>query len=668
MATEPHDETPRVGVVSTIENKCKRCYSCIRNCPSRAIRVRQGQAWVMEERCVACGNCVRVCAQGAKRVEDGIAPTRALLKEAAPVCLVMAPSFPVAFAEMDPGCVVAAARRLGFAEVIEVAFGAELVSRAYRRLLESRPQGPLIATACPSLVRYIEKYYPRLVPYLAPIVSPMIAVSRAIKQVYRPGARVVFAGPCVAKKQECADPAVAGDTDAVLTFPELRQMFEDAGILPGELAPEEFDGPAPMVGRIFPVSGGLLRTAALECDLLCDDIVATEGRARIIDLLDSLEAGHVRARFFDLLFCVGCINGPVMPREMSVVEGKERIAEFANRRARVVSEAELEETLKAYDGLDLSRTFSDEHVALPMPSEEEIRVLLRLVNKEKPEDELNCGACGYRSCREKAIAVHQGLAENEMCLPFIIDRLTEYNEKIKETQKLLFRAEKLASVGRLAAGIAHEINNPLGGILLFADILTRSGVDDEQKQKLKTIIDETIRCREIVKGVLDFSRQTEPRFGRVSVPDLLDRVFGLVEKQALFQNIEVRKRYASRQIPLVPGDTVQLQQVFLNIIVNAAQAIIERGTITVEAFVENGFVNVSIADTGRGIPEEDLEKIFDPFFTTKGPKKGTGLGLSTSHGIIENHKGVILVESKVGVGSTFTIRLPMERLEEDGTA
>jgi len=654
------DDT-RTGVVSTIEKKCKQCYACIRNCPAKAIAVRQGQAWVMQERCVACGNCVRICAQRAKRIQDGVAPTHRLLSGPDPVCLVLAPSFPAAFADIEPLKLVAAAKKIGFAKVLEVAFGAELVSIAYKRILDERKNTttPIIATPCPTLVKYIQKYHPDLIPFLAPVVSPMIAVARMIKRRYLPGAKVVFAGPCVSKKLEREDPEVDGEIDSVLTFEELQQMFDEAGIKPEELESMPFDGPAAYLGRIFPVSSGLLRTAGLQSDVLNDDFVVSEGRDRVMDVIDSIEKESTRAKFFDLLFCEGCINGPIMPTEMNVTERKERIAAYVRDNSRLAEDPDFKRTLEEYSDIDMSRDFKDERVEVRVPTEEDIQAILHEIKKDKPEDELNCGACGYKSCREKAIAVFQGIAENEMCLPFIIDRLTEYNEKFKEAQQKIFRVEKLASVGRLAAGIAHEINNPLSGILLFANILDRSIQDVEQKSKLKSIIDETIRCREIVKGVLDFSRQTSPKFEPLNIIVLLDRVFDLLEKQDLFKDIVVEKPYAGKTLPLIEGDKMQLQQVFLNIIINAVQAITGHGTITVDASESEGHIDISVKDTGCGISEEDIDRIFDPFFTTKEKTKGTGLGLSLSHGIIDKHNGTMHMESKLGEGSKLTIRLPV---------
>ncbi|RPI97580.1 MAG: histidine kinase, partial [Spirochaetales bacterium] len=225
-----------MGVVATIPEKCKHCYSCVRECPARAIKVIHGQAMVIAELCVACGHCVRLCTQGAKRVEDAVTPVRHLLEAGGSVIACLAPSFPVAFPGVDAGRVISAVRRLGFAEVWEVAFGAELIAREYAKLArEAIHDGrAVISTACPAIVSYVTKYLPDLTDALAPVVSPMVAVARAIKQKFDAGVRVVFIGPCIAKKAEVRDPEVRGIVDAALTFDELSLMLTEAGIDPGK--------------------------------------------------------------------------------------------------------------------------------------------------------------------------------------------------------------------------------------------------------------------------------------------------------------------------------------------------------------------------------------------------------------------------------------------------
>jgi iron only hydrogenase large subunit-like protein len=374
------------GVVATIGEKCRRCYTCVRHCPAKAIKVQDGQAKVLPERCIGCGNCIRVCSQGAKTVDSQALPvTQEMIADGEHVVACLAPSFPVAFPQIMPRQLVSALRHLGFSGVMEVAVGAELVSRAYRTLVEEHPeQRPLITTPCPALVSYVERYLPELLPALAPIVSPMIALGRLIKQRLRPEAKVIFIGPCVAKKSEARDPSVAGAVDAVLTFKELSDWLAEADMDLSVLPEGEFDGPLPDVGRIFPVSGGLLRTAMLSSDVLNNDIVVTEGVDRTTELLRTLGEDGVAAQFFDLLFCEGCIKGPFAGGDhKNAVALKQKVATYTNEEATRRPGTPLSE----YDDLDLSRTFSNEMIPAPQPGEEEIRAILRQTNKIKPEDD-----------------------------------------------------------------------------------------------------------------------------------------------------------------------------------------------------------------------------------------------------------------------------------------
>ncbi|HHY95307.1 MAG TPA: PAS domain-containing protein, partial [Firmicutes bacterium] len=456
-----------MGVVSTIQGRCRQCYSCVRNCPAKAIMVREQQATVMEERCISCGHCVQVCTQQAKHVASDLAQVKGMIARGGPVCACLAPSFVAEFHPVRPGQVAAAMRRLGFRWVFEVAYGAELVTGEYVRFLREtavdgggadfgHPFGQaggaagkpktVLSTPCPALVNLVEKHYPGLVPMLAPVVSPMVAAGRAAKQLLAGRSRkedgrqgvepqgdrlgsgevlTVFVGPCVAKIEEAHDPAVAGAIDGVFTYPELRAWWKEMGVDPARCPEEGFDSPPVSLGRLYPVPGGLLRTAALRADVLDNDILTVEGRERVLSFLEALQKGEVQAGFVDILFCEGCTNGPLSDSSLPAY----------GRRTRVVSQVRALSPgrLRLADplpGLDLRRTFRPRAVVLPEPTEEQIRTILRGLNKTRPEDELNCGACGYASCRDKAVAVFQGLAESRMCLPYLIDQLQKNNAEL----------------------------------------------------------------------------------------------------------------------------------------------------------------------------------------------------------------------------------------------
>src|SRR4030042_1963273 len=175
-----------MGIVETIKDKCKRCYSCVRNCPAKAIKIEEGQAYVLEERCIGCGNCVKICSQNAKKIESGIENTYKLLNSGKKIFAVLAPSFPASFNEFKPRQIVSALKKLGFEQVLEVAFGADMVSGEYSKLFKQNNMWVIISTPCPAIVNFIEKYHPSLIPFLAPIVSPMMAIGRIIKYKYAP--------------------------------------------------------------------------------------------------------------------------------------------------------------------------------------------------------------------------------------------------------------------------------------------------------------------------------------------------------------------------------------------------------------------------------------------------------------------------------------------------
>jgi signal transduction histidine kinase len=630
--------------------------------------VEDGQAKVVAERCIACGSCIKVCRQEAKAIRDSIATVKDLFWSSPTIIACLAPSFPAAFPQAKSGQIISGVRSLGFTEVMEVAFGADLVAKAHARMIRQDGKRRYISSPCPALVLYIKKYFPSLVPHLTPIVSPMVAMGRVIKRAYRPGGKVVFIGPCIAKKAEIDDPEVSGDVDAVLTFGELDQMLQEAGILLENLPESDPDGPTPRLGRIFPVPGGLLRSASLKEDICQNQILVTEGKEACTQILNEILDGAIEAKFFDLLFCEGCINGPGFPNELSVFSRKELVANYVQSRGKAEREERHRADLRRHVRISLKRSFSPEDRRLTTPSPDIIREILRRTNKIHPEDELNCGACGYASCQEKASAVYWGLAENEMCLPYLIDqleenlnRLAQSHKELRETQQQLIQSEKMASVGQLAAGVAHEINNPLGTILLYSHmILEKLENQETRREELETIAKEANRCRDIVRGLLDFARQRKLQVENVDVNRILEEALSLVAAQPSFQKVKIQKTLAP-VLPSTGGDPVQLKEVFLNILSNAGEAMPKGGTVDVTSRFPDGGSNqieIMIRDTGQGIPQENLDKIFMPFFTTKKIGQGTGLGLAIAYGIVKMHRGSIEVKSKVGEGTTFWVKLP----------
>jgi len=550
-----------------------------------------------------------------------------------------------------------------------VAFGAELVAERYRRLLDGAEGRRYIATTCPAVVEYIERYAPHLVGSMAPIVSPMIATARIARRVYGDDLAVVFIGPCVAKKEEAAGFG-RGEVDAVLTFPELRELLAQAG-LDGEAKVEEreFDPPVARIGGVFPVSGGLLRTAGIDDDMMTGDAVVVDGRATFVEAIREFEAGAIDSSLLEVLACSGCIMGPAVTNQAPLFSRRRLVARYVKDRLARFDSARWRSDMARFEELDLSRGFAPSDRRLPGPSRDELNEILARMGKRAPEDELNCGACGYDTCVAHAIAIHQGLAENQMCLPWTIDRLRDTvdalntsHRDLEAAQGALVQAEKLASMGQLAAGIAHEVNNPLGVVLMYAHMLAdEAGRDTEHGQDLALIAEQADRCKRIVSGLLNFARQNQVNRQPVDLRELAEQALRSVRKpDAVKVRIEVAGGALAAEL-----DRDQMVQVLTNLVANAYEAMPGGGTLTIEATIARDRAVFRVTDTGTGVPPENMGRLFTPFFTTKPMGKGTGLGLAVSYGIVKMHHGEITVESNADpaagpTGTTFTIAVPRQ--------
>lgn len=423
-------------VITTIEAKCRDCYKCLRSCPVKAIRVERGalpnelHARVVAERCILDGHCVDVCPQRAKRVRRDLETVQSMIARGERLVASVAPSFPAAFPTLAPLQLPTALRRLGFIAVEETAVGAELVAAAHARLAAESDK-PQITTACPAIVNLVERHYPEAIPFLAPLVSPMIAHGRMLRERY-PGCKVVFIGPCVAKHHEIDTEGVADAVDVVLTFEELNEWLTTAGLLTADLESSAFDGPQPNYARLFPVDGGLLHAAGLRDEALTDRVMTVSGVERCKEMIEHFLAGGKNLPLLvDMLACEGgCISGPLNDNAEDQFARRKRVLDYV----RAASERAAKEHANTGDPARnatapadatapaLTREFKDAGLKLPTPDEETVRAILAKTGKAKPEDELNCGSCGYTSCRDKAIAVFHGMADPQMCIPYMRQR------------------------------------------------------------------------------------------------------------------------------------------------------------------------------------------------------------------------------------------------------
>ena len=651
-------------LVYTIKELCRTCYTCVRECPAKAIRIVGGQAEVIDERCIACGNCTKVCSQGAKVFMNTTERVLNLIASAKDTYAIFAPSFPAAFQELpDHRILVGMTRKLGFKNVLEVSFGADLVAAKYKSLIEDSSEY-YITSDCPSIVNYIKYYHPGLVDNLAPIVSPMVAMSRVVRAKYGDDSKVVFVGPCVAKKAE------SGEIDEVITFTELRELFDLLKIKPSDVGPSDFDPPAGGRGAIFPVTRGLLQTANINDDAITGNIIAAEGRIDFQGALKEFEAGLIKNQHMELLCCEGCIMGPGLSKSGKQYNRRARVSSYANKKMKEIDRQEWEKAILEFAELDLSTKHRPEERRPELQTADGIEDVLAAMGKFDGKDHLDCGACGYETCIEHAIAIKKGLAEVEMCLPYTIEKLHKSvndlaltNEKLTSMREALKQSEKLAHMGQLSAGIAHELNNPLGVVIMYSNILLDESPEESPvREDLNLIVEQAARCKRIVANLLNFARKNQVNHQLISLKDLAERSL-----ESIIAPPEITISVIDKTTnPEAMLDTEQMTQVLTNLVKNAIDAMPHGGTIDLILEDTLGDVIITVKDTGTGIKEEDRAKVFEPFFTTKAIGVGTGLGLATAYGIVKMHKGQITVESntepaKGPTGTSFRIILPRRK-------
>ena len=512
-------------LVYTIKELCRTCYTCVRECPAKAIRIVGGQAEVIDERCIVCGNCTKVCSQGAKVFLNTTDRVLKLLDNKTETAAIIAPSFPAEFQELtDYRQLIGMIRSLGFKHVLEVSFGADLVADRYKKLVEES-KDYYISSDCPSIVNYIKHYHPNLVDNLAPIVSPMVAMSRVVHARYGNDVKIVFIGPCVAKKAESTE------IDEAITFSELRELFDLFKITPETSQPADFDQPAGGRGAIFPVTRGLLQTANINDDAITGNIIAAEGRIDFQGALKEFEAGLIKNQHMELLACEGCIMGPGLSKNGKQYNRRALVSSYANQKMKDIDSDSWQKAFDEYSDLDLSFRHRSEDRRPEVIDESGLDEVLASMGKFTKKDQLDCGACGYETCIEHALAIKKGLAEVEMCLPYTIEKLHKSvqdlalsNEKLSSMKQALKQSEKLAHMGQLSAGIAHELNNPLGVVMMYSNILLdESPADDPVREDLKLIVEQAGRCKKIVGGLLNFARKNQVNYQSVNMRELADK-------------------------------------------------------------------------------------------------------------------------------------------------
>ena len=396
------------------KSNCKNCYKCIRHCPVKAIRFSGNQAHIIGNECILCGHCFVVCPQNAKEIVDETEKVRVLIQSGDPAVVSLAPSFIANYDGVGIEAMRDALKKLGFYDVEETALGATMVKREYDRLLKEEQRDILISSCCHTVNLLIQKYFPKELPCLADVMSPMQAHCLDIKKRI-PNAKTVFIGPCVAKKDEAEH--YEGIVDAVLTFEELTNWLKAEKV---ELRQEIVPNPESRA-RFFPTTGGILKTMVKDAPGY--SYMALDGVENCMAALQDIEQGKIHHCFIEMSACAGsCVGGPVMEKyHRSPVRDYMAVSQFAGEKDFDVAQPSVSAMRKQFETIEQRAN---------IPSETEIRDILREMGKFKPSQELNCGSSGYNTCREKAVAIYQGKAEISMCLPFLKDKAESVSDTI----------------------------------------------------------------------------------------------------------------------------------------------------------------------------------------------------------------------------------------------
>jgi len=460
----------RKPVLFIDDSKCRNSYSCVRVCPVNAIEVKPQKAHptILSDKCIGCGLCYISCSPRAIEFRDSKVEVKALLLSDRKTAALIEPSIASEFDDItDYRKFVTMIKSLGFDYVHEVSFGVDLIAAKYTDLF-SKAEGKYYITAnCPAIVKLIEKFHPELTPNLAPLVSPMIATAMVVKDIYGPDIAAVQIGPCIDAKDEALKYGSGKLIEGVLTFIELRQMFDEAGIQERLVKMSEFDPPYGYWGALYPVPAGIIQAGGLKRDMVSSRVITASGKEDILEAIHDFD-NHIDTihHHFNLFFCHGCLLGPGMENHKERFRRRALVSRYTEKRISTLDKDLWQENMDKWLNLDFSRTFTPDDQRIPEPPEEAINEVLKIVGKNNPEEELNCGACGYLSCREFAVTVAKGLAIPEMCHTFnlrnkqeYIETLRQTNRKLAETKKALKESEELAQREKEMAQSASDMMN-----------------------------------------------------------------------------------------------------------------------------------------------------------------------------------------------------------------
>ena len=511
-------QTPLVFIE---EDKCKVCYACVRVCPVKAVELRPSGdiPYIQPDKCIGCGSCIEVCHPQAISYYNSKPAVNELLKSEHKVVALVDPCISAEFDDItDYRKFVKMLLEMGFDYVQDGAFGVDLVAKEYNELISDFLGKYYILANCPPIVSLVEKYFPQLIDNLAPIVNPMIANAKVLRELYGSDIKVVFIGPCIGAKEEAVRFDGVSKVDEVLTFAELREMFEQNGIKESNIEFSDFNDPRGYKGSLYPVSTGILQASGINQDLLTGTIVTVENKDQIMAAIKQFEQGiDYISKHFNMFYCEGCMMGPGMKPGGKKHNRQSSVTTYTTKRLKDFNMAKWNNNLKLYQHLDLKRGFIANDQRLADPSEEKIEEVLKIIEKNTSEENLGCKACGYESCRAFAIDVANGITRPDMCIMHSLKSKQDYirslkltNEKLAKTQQALQNSEKRALAEKQLAQDALETTQTMLHKLPTAVVI----VDENMKiigsnESFVTILgEEAAEINEIIPGLLGADLKT----------------------------------------------------------------------------------------------------------------------------------------------------------------
>jgi iron only hydrogenase large subunit-like protein len=502
------------------EDKCKVCYACVRVCPVKAIELRPSSdiPYIQPDKCIGCGSCLEVCSPGAIKYYDSKPAVMDLLTSDHKVVALVDPSISAEFDDItDYRKLVRMLHEMGFDYVHDVAFGVDIVAKEFNELVSNFLGKYYILANCPPIVSMIEKYYPHLIDNLAPIVNPMIANTKVVREIYGSEIKVVFIGPCIGAKEEADRFTENAKVDEVLTFAELRDMFDQHGIKESTIEFLEFDEPQGYKGYLYPISTGIIQASGLNQDLLSGTVVTADGKDRIKAAISQFEEGiEYIQKHFNMFYCEGCMMGPGMKPDGKKYNRQTLTRAYTAKRLKEFKMAKWNNDLKQYQHLSLKRDFIVNDQRLPDPPEEKVDEILKIIDKSDTES-MGCKACGYDSCRDFAIDVANGITRPDMCIMHSLRSKQEYirslkitNDKLTRTQQALQNSEKQALAEKQTAQEVLETTQTMLHKLPTAVVI----VDENMKivgsnESFVTILGEdAAEINEIIPGLIGADLKT----------------------------------------------------------------------------------------------------------------------------------------------------------------